>query len=207
MYTKEQQNALDLIYQKVELFFADFPVHAHGFDHAFRVAEHAKKIAKDENPQKVFLSEVMGLLHDIGRVTEHHTPGNTKTHHELSYELLQKWFKEDVLFDIFSLEEKKELLYGLRYHYNDGADLYDTAYILRDADKIDLLGDIGMTRCFEFFGDDEKAVMDDMAKKYYCYYWLRTKVARKIVDENKLMDPVTKFYIPKLREKISEIEL
>ncbi len=207
MYTPEQQSALDHISKKVESFFAQFPVNAHGFDHASRVAHHAAEIAFKEYPEKAFLCEVSGILHDIGRVTEHYTPGNTKRHHELSYELLKQWFVEDSIFDIFTVEEKKELLYGIRYHYNDGADDYVSALVLRDADKIDLLGDIGIERCCEFFGDDQKAIMDDMVKKYYCYYWLRTGAARIHVDTEKLMDPINDFYVPRLRASVEDIEL
>ncbi len=207
MYTKEQQYTRETISKKVQDFFETFPVKGHGFDHAYRVAADAKAIAQKEYPDKIFLCEISGLLHDIGRVTEHYTPGNTKTHHELSYELLRKWFVEDRIFDIFSDEEKKELLYGIRYHYNDAADLYPSAFVLRDADKIDLLGPIGLERCCSFFAGDEKAILTDLYKKYYCYYWLRTQTARQKVDDEKLMDPVTDFFVAKLRASVEDIQL
>lgn len=192
--------------QKVEKFSTEFLVPAHGVDHSFRVAETCLEIAVAENVESIFMCELAGLLHDIGRVPEFYTPGNTKRHHELSYELLQQWFQEDSEFDVLSQEEKKELLYVVRYHWNNAADQYESAWILRDADKIDLLGKIGLQRTREFHLT-ESAQELDIRLKYDSYYWLHTETAKKIVQEKNLMGVVDEYYLKHLRSKIGEIKV
>lgn len=207
MYTPQQEAFLEAITKKVQNFFEEHPLKGHEFDHAYRVQENIKEIAQRENKKDVWLYEVSALLHDIGRVTEHYTLNNTTRHHELSYELLKVWFNEDRVFDFLTLEQKKELLYGVRYHWNDAADEYESAIFLRDADKIDLLGNIGIERTCAFLNNDEHAINEDVVKKYYCYYWIRTEAAKNIVKENSLIEQVDDFFIPRLRSYVKGVEL
>ena len=46
-----------------------------------------------------------------------------------------------------------------------------------------------------------------MRLKYDSYYWIRTKTARTIVENEKLMKPVDEFYAEMLREKVEVITL
>lgn len=206
MYTKEQQQFLEYVREKTRVFCESNPVPVHGFDHAERVADTAREIALAEGTQNVFLCELSGLLHDIGRVPEKYTKGNTKTHHELSFELLKEWFQVDREFDFLTEEEKNELLYAVRYHWCDAADDYESAMILRDADKIDLFGDIGLARRIEWFERDREKIEKSFALFYYCYYWLKTKTARKIVEEKGLMKAPDEYFLNLLKEKIKKIE-
>ncbi len=206
MYTSHQNKVVAHIKKRVQDLFGEFPVPVHGFDHAQRVAEHAKYIAEKEGKQNIFICEIVGWLHDIGRVPEKYN-GRTERHHELSYELLKKWYAEDDVFSFLSIEEKKEILYALRYHWCDGADEYDSALILRDADKLDLLGSIGMERTFEWCSAKSIKIEDDIRNKYYCYYWLRTQTAKKFARENKLMEPVDTYFRELLKKSIEPIEL
>jgi len=206
MYTSQQQALLNFVLQKVEKLFADFPVAAHSFDHALEVARYARDIAQKENG-KVWLSELSGILHDIGRVPEVYTQGNTMRHHEHSYLLLKDWFQQYSEFDILTHEEKIEILYALRYHWNDVADDYDTAWILRDADKIDLLGVRGIQRSQEWCAHLKQDPGVDYRLKYHCLYWLHTDAARKIVQENNLLVEIDDFMKQELKEKIEPIEL
>ncbi len=207
MYNTEQQAFLEYVNQKVKSLFTKFPVPAHDFDHAFLVAQNARVIATAENARSVWLTEVAGILHDIGRVTEFYTPGNTKRHHELSYEMLRDWFREDSYFDFLMTEEKIELLYSVRYHWNDAADDYDTAWILRDADKLDLLGLKGIERSRIWYHDDEKAIGRDCCMKYYCLYWVHTETAKQMIKEKGLVEEMDEYMRKMLREKIEPIEL
>lgn len=205
MSTIETENQfIDSIRTKVEKFSTEFPVPAHGFDHSLRVAEKCREIAFDEGTENVFISELAGLLHDIGRVPEFFTPGNTKSHHELSYELLQKWFREDPEFNFLTLAQKKELLYAVRYHWSNAADDYESAWILRDADKIDLLESIGLQRTLDFH-KEEKMQELDIRLKYDSYYWLHTETAKKIVKEGGLMEVIDEYYRKYLLSKIDKI--
>lgn len=186
-----RKSLVDFTRKKVEELFADFYVPAHGLDHSERVIKWILVIAQKEgvNP---FLAELAGLLHDIGRVPEHkHNPENLR-HQELSYLLLKEWFAEYREFDVLSSEEKEELLYAIRYHWEDEKCDYPLAIILRDADKIDLLGEIGVKRASEFHQDVEKR-KNNIQKNLSLGALLKTETAREIVREQKLLEPLENF--------------
>ncbi len=207
MYNTEQQAFLEYVTEKVKRLFAEFPAPGHDFLHASNVGGYAKEVATKENARTVFLCELAGILHDIGRAPEHHNPSNTVRHHELSYKMLREWFREDPRFDFLTREEKLELLYAVRYHWNDAADEYDTAWILRDADKLDLLGLHGMERSKLFRGDDKKAFALDCRLAYCSWYWMRSTAARKIAEDKNFMNEMDQAIIEDLKTKIEPVEL
>ena len=95
MYNNKQIQLIEHVQKKVEQFFADFPVPAHGYDHVARVTRRAREIAIAERANNVMLCELAGWLHDIGRVPEY-MGDKSAGHHELSYILLKEdWFKND----------------------------------------------------------------------------------------------------------------
>lgn len=207
MYTQKQKRTIAHVRARVKALFAAYPVKAHGFDHAYRVANWAIQIAKGENAN-IFLCEMAGLLHDIGRTQERGGPAMTGAkHHELSYEMLKKWFLEDEFFDILTKKEKIILLYSVRYHWNNGADKYNVAWILRDADKIDGFGKIGLWRVREVYKDDVDSTDFALRLQFDSYFWLITKTARKIVKDKKMIEPVVRFYKKLLKERIESVEL
>lgn len=192
--------------QKVEAYFSDFTVPAHGFDHVMRVTVWAKRIAQEEQATHPALCELAGLLHDIGRVPEHFE-GKKGGHHFLSYDLLRQWFREDTAFDVLSDDEKKELLYAVRYHWNDQANDYDTAWILRDADKLDAFGEIGLDRLKEHYGDGERRMLQELRFLFQMHHDFRTDTAKKIFEDEDLFAPLLNYNAEKMREAIEPIEL
>lgn len=206
MYSDEQKQLLQHIRKKVQALFEQFQVTAHGMEHVARVAVHAKDIAITENARSVFLCEIAGYLHDIGRVPEHFdTTKKGIRHHELSYDMLREWLKEDCEFDILTCEEKKELLYAVRYHWNDAADQYDTAIILRDADKLDALGAFGLDRAREFYRENE--LEKGLRLTFAMIPWIRTNAAKARAKEIDAFTPLAEEYQRLLREYIHPISL
>lgn len=205
MYTEKQKIIIAHVHAKVKDLFAAHPVKAHGFDHAWRVSKWAAIIATAEK-EDVFLAEMSAWLHDIGRATEH-LPGNTKKHHELSYDICRQWFKKDIIFDDLSVKEKLIILYAVRYHWNDAADKYKTAWILRDADKLDSFGAIGVKRTIDFYHKDEQVIMHDLRLRYEMFYNLRSKKARQIVKNKNLFAPIRLYQHKILKSKIKPIAL
>src|SRR3989338_9333025 len=169
-YTIEQAEFLHYIQEKLGKIYDAHPVPAHGYDHVARVARRAREIAVGEKARNPFLCELAGWLHDIGHTRMRTDELGDRNHHELSYETLKEWFHDDIRFVILTEIEKRELLYAVRYHWNNFADDYDTAWILRDADKLDMLGDIGLRRSQESWGSDPKKLNLDMRLKYDSYY-------------------------------------
>ncbi len=205
------EDTIEYTKQKVANFFEEFPDKVHGFDHAKRVAEYAAHIATEEDVD-IFMCTLAGWLHDIGRAVEEYpekfsTYDATKTHHELSYELLRDWFREDESFLVLTDEQKIELLYAVRYHWNDEASEYPSAYILRDADKIDGLGEVGVARQKMHTGDKEKETHLALRLRYEWIYNFKTKTAKRMFEEMDLIVPINKELRGFLRENIKPIEL
>lgn len=207
-YSIEQAELITYVRSKVADLFAGKPVPAHNFDHAERVAENAIEIAKREGFKSIFLAELAALLHDVGRVPEFHDPTKKGIrHHELSYETLQVWFNQDERFSILSREDKIELLYAVRYHWNNAADEYELAWILRDADKIDMFGLQGIERAKEFSEGFKIDLQTDIRMKYDSLYWVRTDSAKQLIEERGLIQEQDAYYIEYLRSFIDPVVL
>lgn len=208
MYTNQQQEIIKYTQAKVFSYMGENPVAGHGCDHAMRVATWAVQIAKKEKAN-IFLSELSGLLHDVGRAVESldELVIAKKRHHELSYEICQDWFRNDEMLKKLSKQEKNILLYSIRYHWNNVADKYLEAIILRDADKMDLFGKIGVERTEKFFNYDREKIMSQMRFRADDMFWIRTATARRFFEEQKMFDPILKYTIKKLKEDIHPVEL
>lgn len=204
--TAQEPHIIASVREKVHALFSEFPVPAHGIEHVSRVATYAKRIAHSENAKSPFICELAGLLHDIGRVPEHFEQ-KEGGHHELSYLLLQQWFRNGFLAAEITDEEKKELLYGVRYHWNNMAEDYESAWILRDADKLDAFGTYGLERMLEFYGDDTKAINQDLRNHFDMYYWLKTDTAKEILIEENLLAPIEAYYRQFLKNEVSDVSL
>lgn len=206
MYTKKQQKVIDFTENKVRKLFKDYRVAAHGFGHTSRVRNWAVKIAQAEKAD-VFICELAAWLHDIGRTKEKKRVPLSAAHHELSYQMCQGWFRREPLFKLLTKQQKLAILYAVRYHWNDAADKYKVALILRDADKFDALGQIGVKRAIQFYQKHGVRLETDLRLKYYCYHWLRTKTAQKIAMKNKMTRPAEKFLISILKKQIKPVAL
>ena len=206
-YNENQQKLLSHVKTKVKQVFDETPVPAHGFDHISRVVTWVRQIARGEKAKQPFLCELAGWLHDIGRAKEKKLSGSDHVHHELSYQLLRQWFKEDRKFDLLSRSEKIELLYAVRYHWNCAARKYDTAWILRDADKLDGFGATGVKRAKEAFWQDEDAWNQNFRYQYSNYLQLETKYAILLVKRYNLLEPLYRAHNQYLRLKIEPIKL
>lgn len=206
-YTKAQLRLLRHVKAKVKRLFVETPVRAHGYDHTSRVVAWAKQIARGEKARNPFLCELAAWLHDIGRVKEEKLSGSNHEHHELSYQLLRQWFKDDREFDLLTRAEKIELLYAVRYHWNHAARKYDTAWILRDADKLDGFGNAGVKRGEEVFSGDEEGLNQNFRFQYSNYLQLETRCAIMLAKRHGLLKPLNIAYYRFLRSKIEPIKL
>ncbi|HQL52470.1 MAG: HD domain-containing protein [Patescibacteria group bacterium] len=206
-YTSEQKNFINYISKKVRNLFLNYPEPAHGIDHIERVVNWAKEIAKKENARSIFLCELSAWLHDIGRTREDNPGENTRKHHELSYEMLREWFREDENFAILNDEEKKELLYAVRYHWNNAADDYDTAWILRDADKLDIFGKQGLDRAWKFMKDNDALWNQHLRNMSDYFAYVHTDTAKKIIKDNNFQTMSKEVYRDYLKSKIKPVEL
>ncbi len=136
--TREAQIEAD-IYKRVQRRFAEFDDPAHGWEHIKRVYQLALHIAEQEDADR-FIAGTAALLHDIGRLTH-----DTKQHHaEISESLASE------LLSAYPItpEQKEAILHAIIAHsYSRGVEPgTPEARVVRDADRLDGLGAIGILR-------------------------------------------------------------
>jgi|SRR6185312_4076458 len=127
------------IYAQVQQRFADFDDPAHGWEHIHRVYQLSLHIARLENADS-FIAGIAALLHDIGRLSH----GSRQHHAELSKTLASELLSA---YPITS-EQKDAILHAIMAHsYSRGVEPRTLeARVVRDADRLDGLGAIGILR-------------------------------------------------------------
>ncbi len=206
MYTQRQKQIIDYSRDKVKKLFTKFSAPGHGLDHANRVCKFAIKIAQNER-SNIFLCEMSAIFHDIGRIIDNNYIQLKKPHTEISYEICQKWFRKDTIYKNLTKQEKIIILYSIRNHQNDESNKYDVAWILRDADKLDGFGMLGLKRSIIFFKKNMKRIELDLRLRYYHLYWFKTKTAKNIIREQNLLKPIEQYCKKILKSKIKPIRL
>jgi len=145
---------------------------AHSYEHVNRVVRIATFLAKKMKAD-VELVQIGALLHDIGWAV-----GNP--HNETGAKLANKILKE-----MNYPREKSEKIVGIILHHPlDFKDKLETLEekIVWDADKIDLLGVIGVVRAFHWLGNKpfEAVVKTCFEEQTPIYNLLNTQTAKKI---------------------------
>jgi len=145
---------------------------AHSYEHVNRVVKIATFLAKKEKAN-VELVQIGALLHDIGWAAG-------KPHNETGAKLAKKILKE-----INYPSEKSEKIVRIVSHhplaFKDKLETLEEK-IVWDADKIDLLGVIGVTRAFHWLSNKpfEAVVKTCFEDLIPIYDLLNTQTAKKI---------------------------
>ena len=127
------------VYAQVQRRFAGFDDLAHGWEHVKRVYMLAMSIAEQEGANR-FIAGMAALLHDLGRLSHdtgmHHADVSTR----LAAELLVPYQ--------LAPETQEAILHAITAHsFSRGLEPYTLeAGIVRDADRLDSLGAIGILR-------------------------------------------------------------
>lgn len=139
-------------YELVEKMFSGLGP-CHDFYHTKRVIKTAKYLAKKEGAD-MFVVEMAALLHDIGRIEEykHKYQENNLNHADLSVKNAKPILKN------FGLDQKTidNICHAIIAHrFRNPTESARTieAKVLRDADKLDSLGAIGIARAFIWLGE------------------------------------------------------
>lgn len=139
MGTTTAAQMLDNLYQEVQSRFEALDDPAHGWEHVRRVYELALRIAHEEGADPLIVG-LAALLHDIGRLV--HRKG---VHHALlsveeSRNILQAY--------ALTQEQVEAILHAIEAHsFSQGIEPHTLeARVLRDADRLDGLGAIGILR-------------------------------------------------------------
>ena len=132
--------ALKDVYAEVEQRFTGIDDLAHGWEHVGRVYTLALFLAKQEQAN-AFIVGMAALLHDLGRTA---TPSETQHHADLSVSLATTLLQEYQV----PLEQQEAILHAILAHsFSRGVEPRTLeARVVRDADRLDGLGAIGILR-------------------------------------------------------------
>lgn len=122
---------------------------AHDFDHTQRVYNTCLKIAENKEVDLEVI-KFSALLHDIARVEEDNDPTGKIDHAVLGAQKAEEILK-DFNFEPDKIKKIKSCILSHRYK-NDYEPNSEEAKILFDADKLDVLGAIGVARSFVWVG-------------------------------------------------------
>ena len=136
--TVEKQMLVD-IYQEVQQRFATFDDPAHGWEHVRRVYELAQRIADEEQADRLIVGSA-ALLHDIGRLVRRKGTPHALLSVEESREILKRYPVDE--------EQVEVILHAIEAHsFSQGIEPRTLeARVVRDADRLDGLGAIGILR-------------------------------------------------------------
>ncbi|HTI13702.1 MAG TPA: HD domain-containing protein [Dictyobacter sp.] len=136
-----QQNAImSAIYREAQQRFSTIIDLAHGWEHINRVYQMALYIAEQEGGD-LFIVGVAALLHDLGRTVQEE---EQKHHADASVTLAQEIFQRYAI----PAEQQEAILHAILAHsFSRGVQPQTLeASIVRDADRLDALGAIGILR-------------------------------------------------------------
>ena len=134
-----ESEVLAQVYAEVERRFAGFDDLAHGWEHVRRVYALAVSIAEQEGANR-FIAGMAALLHDLGRLSHDTTLHHADVSTQLASELLLPYS--------LAPETQEAILHAITAHsFSRGIEPYTLeAGIVRDADRLDSLGAIGILR-------------------------------------------------------------
>ena len=123
----------------------------HTIDHVFRVYNNALKIARGENGVDLHVLKLAVLLHDIARGREDADNTGRSDHATMGAEMAAK-ILEELKYEKGIVERVAHCIAAHRYRSGLKPETIE-AQILYEADKIDLLGAIGVARSFMIAGE------------------------------------------------------
>lgn len=138
---------------------------AHDIDHVMRVYGMCMRLAKDERGIDMEVLRAAALLHDIARVEEYGDPSGMTDHALLGADKAAR-----VLQDLGYPEDKIERIrHCIISHRFRGGNEPETreAKILFDADKLDMVGAVGIARSFIIAGQYGQRIHSDTPMNEY----------------------------------------
>jgi uncharacterized protein len=140
----QETQILTTTYEEVRRRFSGLDDLAHGWEHVQRVYHLALWLAEEERADR-FVVGMAALMHDLGRATPHDPTHHMPRHHaDLSVELA----REMLVAHRVPGEKQQAILHAIAAHSFSRNIEPQTleACIVRDADRLDALGAIGILR-------------------------------------------------------------
>ncbi|MBN1684913.1 MAG: HD domain-containing protein [Gammaproteobacteria bacterium] len=155
-------------YQNIlEIVKKELSCSAHDLGHVMRVVNLSEYLAQFETDVNLDVLTKAALLHDIARVQEDTDPTGAIDHAILGAQMAENILKK--LNDLEHIEAIKHCIRSHRFKKGAQSETPKTieAKLLYDADKIDVLGAIGIARCFIIAGEYREQMFSDVALASY----------------------------------------
>jgi hypothetical protein len=173
--------------------------------HSFKVAKEIETIGRRMRLDRrtLFVAEIIGLLHDVGRFEQFKTFGTFNDYLSLDHgDLGARIIAADGALTGLGDAEKKTVIKAIRWHNKitlpDDADEEALFYarLIRDADKLDIyrlvvqnLPDPGSNPALQSGGDIPEALYEDlMAGRRVCYKDIRSDIEMRMMQLNWITD-------------------
>jgi uncharacterized protein len=138
---------------------------AHNMDHIMRVYNSCLFIAEDEPDINLNILKTAALLHDIARIKEDHDNTGDIDHAILGAEMAEKILRK-FRYSEEEIEQIKHCISAHRFRSGNEPKTIE-AKILFDADKLDVIGSVGIARTFIIAGEyGEKLYSDSPVDDY-----------------------------------------
>jgi len=137
----------------------------HGIDHVMRVYRLCLELAKHEEGVNMEVLTLAALLHDIAREREFETTTGEVDHAALGAEVAEEVLRE-LGYPEETVEEVKHCIIAHRFRSQVKPRTIE-AKILSDADKLDVIGAIGIARCFMLAGRMGQRIWSDVPLEEY----------------------------------------
>jgi uncharacterized protein len=140
--TIDESKVLSAVYDEVQQRFAALDDLAHGWEHIERVYTLAQYLARQEGADS-FITGMAALLHDLGRTSQGHDH-KTQHHADLSVEMARELMNRYHI----PVPAQEAISHAIAAHsFSRGiAPRTLEAHVVRDADRLDSLGAIGILR-------------------------------------------------------------
>jgi uncharacterized protein len=137
------KDIVERVYQEVEQRFTSIDDLAHGWEHVERVYRLALMLAQQEGANRTIVG-LAALMHDLGRIVPKDEITHQVHHADLSVTLAKELLTDYQL----TYEEQQAVLHAIIAHsFSRGVEPQSLeAKIVRDADRLDGLGAIGILR-------------------------------------------------------------
>lgn len=138
---------------------------AHDIDHIVRVYNLCKKLAEEEPEVDMDVLAAAALLHDIARIVEDNDTSGKTDHAVLGADMAEGVLKK-LGYQTQIIERIRHCILSHRFRSGETPNSIE-AKILFDADKLDVIGAIGIARSFMVAGQHgEKLFRDIPIEKY-----------------------------------------
>lgn len=155
---------------------------AHNFDHIMRVYNLALTLAKDEDAD-IEVIKIATLLHDIGGKKEIEDPTG-KTDHAIESAKMAKSILEDLGYSKDKIKHIQDCIISHRYRTGNKPKTKE-AEIVFDADKLEIVGAIGIARAFAWVGKNNANLYRKVDIEEYAEENMGGKINGRIQDKTK----------------------